>query len=612
MVVNPILACAPHRPFLINGEHGADAAPDEKRGVDGAAEMPEVHADASDADAGEPRLDTGARDAEIGSDAVPRDAVSDMIVDSPPDRGIDVLADVALDSPLEPDTHPDSVPDLPRETVTLLGAGAICTRGEDCMLGYCTDGVCCDRACDGQCESCNQTGHLGTCQAVVGPPSPAREPCGGTGACAGGCDGRNGHGCVFPDNHTNCGAPRCNDGKITDNAACDGKGACVTPASTACMSNLCADETRCAGGCGPGLPCGPGRYCDATGVCLLLRDLGAQCHNDNECNSTFCTDGVCCSARCAGQCEACNEPTRIGQCLTVSGAPRDSRPSCNGVGGGCAGTCDGSSATACAYPVGSTVCVPAFCSGDESAVVSASVCNGVGACTGVSSIPCGDAAYCSNGTCTSRLAIGASCQSTIECASNNCSNGLCCAAGRTNCNGTCVDLAGDDANCGTCGFACTAGQRQCRSGQCLLDDGQPCSTAADCAGGICRAYYRDADQDGYGVTPLTMLCGGVPPAGYSASGGDCCDSNPGMNPAAGFADSIANCNGTLTWDWNCSGKVETSLQYFYCSPVNCTSSSGAFPDTSLCGQQYTATRCEGSTTTSCHPATIFIQPLKCN
>ena len=31
---------------------------------------------------------------------------------------------------------------------------ATCTTGAQCASGFCVDGVCCDRACDGSCESC--------------------------------------------------------------------------------------------------------------------------------------------------------------------------------------------------------------------------------------------------------------------------------------------------------------------------------------------------------------------------------------------------------------------------------------------------------------------------
>jgi hypothetical protein len=37
-------------------------------------------------------------------------------------------------------------------------AGVECAHGGQCASGYCVDGVCCERACDGTCESCGEGG----------------------------------------------------------------------------------------------------------------------------------------------------------------------------------------------------------------------------------------------------------------------------------------------------------------------------------------------------------------------------------------------------------------------------------------------------------------------
>jgi len=60
-----------------------------------------------------------------------------------------------------------------------------------------------------------------------------------------------------------------------------------------------------------------------------------------------------------------------------------------------------------------------------------------------------------------------------------------CAAGLTNCNGTCVDLQTDANNCGACGTICPAGAT-CVNGQCtLLSQGSPCSSNSQCISGHC-------------------------------------------------------------------------------------------------------------------------------
>src|SRR5215468_7265535 len=49
----------------------------------------------------------------------------------------------------------------PSGNMRLLGQA--CGMGTQCESGFCIDGVCCDRACDGQCEACDvKAGHCST------------------------------------------------------------------------------------------------------------------------------------------------------------------------------------------------------------------------------------------------------------------------------------------------------------------------------------------------------------------------------------------------------------------------------------------------------------------
>src|SRR5262249_56107467 len=68
-----------------------------------------------------------------------------------------------------------------------------------CASATCVDGVCCDQACDGQCQACDVPGSVGACVAVSGDPHAARPSCATDGsACGGACDGSHGLACAYP------------------------------------------------------------------------------------------------------------------------------------------------------------------------------------------------------------------------------------------------------------------------------------------------------------------------------------------------------------------------------------------------------------------------------
>jgi hypothetical protein len=64
-----------------------------------------------------------------------------------------------------------------------LGYG--CAAGSECASSFCVDGVCCESACDGQCQTCHVTGALGQCSPQVsGDDLRASQPCQGAWTCA--------------------------------------------------------------------------------------------------------------------------------------------------------------------------------------------------------------------------------------------------------------------------------------------------------------------------------------------------------------------------------------------------------------------------------------------
>ena len=77
-----------------------------------------------------------------------------------------------------------------------LATGATCSKPSACLSGFCPqpDGFCCNTACDGSCDSCNQTGVEGTCTPVMkfdaGTPACTPYLCDGTlGTCPASCNG---------------------------------------------------------------------------------------------------------------------------------------------------------------------------------------------------------------------------------------------------------------------------------------------------------------------------------------------------------------------------------------------------------------------------------------
>lgn len=92
--------------------------------------------------------------------------------------------------------------------------GHACTSDDECGSGFCTDGVCCETACDGSCESCAGPGSKGICLPHEAGTDPEQE----------------------------CGAPACENGQ-QETFSCDGAGACqvemVTCGAAGCGHTEC-------------------------------------------------------------------------------------------------------------------------------------------------------------------------------------------------------------------------------------------------------------------------------------------------------------------------------------------------------------------------------------
>ena len=232
------------------------------------------------------------------------------------------------------------------------GAGGDCFAAgcSVCVTGNCVDGVCCDSACGGTCQACAAALTAesdGICAPIPADQDPRGDCASDRGYPAscladGSCDG---HGAcrAFAKSGTACGETTCVEGAVTG-AICDGTGQCIVDRAP-CAPYVC-DGASCSAECASDADCDAGSgYC-LMSACARTKQIAAACSGNNECGSGFCSDGVCCESLCDGQCEACAEPGKQGQCVPVADVPRGARPGCDAAG--CEGACDGIHRDRCA------------------------------------------------------------------------------------------------------------------------------------------------------------------------------------------------------------------------------------------------------------------------
>ena len=241
--------------------------------------------------------------------------------------------------------------------------GAPCTSADACDSGFCVDGVCCESACDPSdpaslCKACDVAGSEGHCVAAAAGSDP-RDQCDADPVASCGRDGQcDGSGaCERWPAGTACGTSTCANGSITYAPACDGNGACVTPASMSCAPYVCANSTACATMCTP-----PANGCASPAVCTNgscgTRAIGQPCSQPSDCTSNFCAQGVCCNSACTGSCVSCNVTGKVGTCTPEPAGTQCAAPTCVGDAKVAARVCDG--AGTCQPPV-NTDCTPYTC-----------------------------------------------------------------------------------------------------------------------------------------------------------------------------------------------------------------------------------------------------------
>ena len=297
----------------------------------------------------------------------------------------------------------------------------MCATDNECD-GVCVDGYCCDVPCDGTCQSCrsSDTGEPdGTCAPASADQDP-RNDCEtfGAGICQlpGVCDGA---GACKTNVGLECGPSSCGSDSVQVNASkCDAVGQCVAGGTSDCSPYKC-ESSGCLSSCADasdciGVPC-------VNGQCTAAQSLGLPCQVNEECESGYCTDGVCCDQLCDGGCESCVASEKAsgssGACGPIK-AGQDYRNACDADSDPCGadGTCDGNGQCSTDAPASTPCGGSPTCDGTR---LSSMMCDGQGNCSALTT-DCADGYRCEAGACPS------SCTSDTACLSNyRCENGEC-------------------------------------------------------------------------------------------------------------------------------------------------------------------------------------------
>ena len=177
--------------------------------------------------------------------------------------------------------------------------GLGCQTADECASLFCTDGVCCDGPCSGQCEACNVTGTEGACVPVSGAPVPPRGACEkeGTSACSQrACNGAFRTACAgYVGASQTCSAGSCSDGVAVTPGVCNGQGSCSSQ-TLSCAPYSCSGDA-CASTCLDDLDClAPARCNQGQGTCVVA----AKCSDDTTLERADGSSESCIPFRCEG------------------------------------------------------------------------------------------------------------------------------------------------------------------------------------------------------------------------------------------------------------------------------------------------------------------------
>jgi hypothetical protein len=444
------------------------------------------------------------------------------------------------------------------------GQGTACSSANDCFMGSscrtcvtglsCEDGVCCDTAgCDDdECRACTAalkgSGSDGVCGVVAGGTDPRNRcpnpesplSCGPDGLCNDSGDCRS-----LAPNNKSCGPTVCSmNGLSVQGQLCSG-GTCEGGAEQSCAPFKCEMTSgACATTCTRDTQCAAGAFCTtgAMRVCKNKMPLGAECGGNNECNSNFCVDGVCCADACDGECLSCANAN--GTCTTVIRNAEDDQCRREHI-------CDANGVCKLKQTSGDCMsddecvtgnCVDGHCCADTCGTPCRSCNNRDGTCTtpvtGDDDDNCdGDQTCDADGAC--KLANGQRCSDADECASALCVDGVCCSAA---CEGSCeaCDVEGEEGTC-TLVEGAPHGER-------VPCDGEPGSTC----GGFCDGSDVDCTYPG-GSERCGSVCTGEQLVRQRCDGaGACIDDVPDTCAPFVCDEAAGTCHTTCTENGQCA------------------------------------------------------------
>jgi hypothetical protein len=163
--------------------------------------------------------------------------------------------------------------------------GVACSSGRECVSGHCADGVCCDDACEGLCESCAQEKFEGSCVPIRGAPRGERPSCpqgSEDDPCrAAQCDGETTSACLeYAGPQVSCDVAGCDGTDATERGTCDGSGSCQCPAGPRCN----ADRSAVVEEDGSETDCSP--FSCQVNICLERCEVDDDCVRGLDCNPT--------------------------------------------------------------------------------------------------------------------------------------------------------------------------------------------------------------------------------------------------------------------------------------------------------------------------------------